>query len=148
MGDPYLELADYWRRVASLYRGVREGEGDAAIRLARFRREKDILFGEHPQSPVPVGSRATFGGLANWPYQAELRVVGLFTPQRDASAEAVPSSGGGTMELRHIGQVAFDIGDEIHRLGVYWFDDYAGGIFIPFRDATNGSETYGGGRYL
>ena len=52
------------------------------------------------------------------------------------------------MGLRHIGQVAFQIGDEIHRLNVYWFDDYAGGIFIPFRDATNGSETYGGGRYL
>ena len=92
MRDPYLELADYRRRVASLYRGVREGEGDAATRLARFRREKDILFGEHPQSPVPVGSRATFGGLAYWPYQAELRVVG--------------------------------------------------------RDATNDSETYGGGRYV
>jgi uncharacterized protein (DUF1684 family) len=25
---------------------------------------------------------------------------------------------------------------------------YAGGLFIPFRDATNGSETYGAGRYL
>jgi uncharacterized protein (DUF1684 family) len=25
---------------------------------------------------------------------------------------------------------------------------YAGGIFIPFRDDTNGSETYAAGRYL
>jgi uncharacterized protein (DUF1684 family) len=25
---------------------------------------------------------------------------------------------------------------------------YAGGVFIPFRDATNGTETYGAGRYL
>ena len=25
---------------------------------------------------------------------------------------------------------------------------YAGGLFIPFRDATNGHETYGAGRYL
>jgi uncharacterized protein (DUF1684 family) len=25
---------------------------------------------------------------------------------------------------------------------------YAGGLFIPFRDATNGAETYGAGRYL
>ena len=25
---------------------------------------------------------------------------------------------------------------------------YAGGLFIPFRDATNGTETYGAGRYL
>ena len=34
------------------------------------------------------------------------------------------------------------------RLSVFWLDEYAGGIFIPFRDATSGRETYGGGRYL
>ena len=25
---------------------------------------------------------------------------------------------------------------------------YAGGLFLPFRDATNGTETYDAGRYL
>jgi hypothetical protein len=25
---------------------------------------------------------------------------------------------------------------------------YAGGLFVPFRDATSGSETYSGGRYV
>jgi uncharacterized protein (DUF1684 family) len=25
---------------------------------------------------------------------------------------------------------------------------YGGGLFLPFRDATSGVETYGGGRYL
>jgi uncharacterized protein (DUF1684 family) len=27
-------------------------------------------------------------------------------------------------------------------------EGYAGGLFLPFRDATNGTETYGAGRYL
>ena len=27
-------------------------------------------------------------------------------------------------------------------------EGYAGGLFLPFRDATSGSETYGAGRYL
>ena len=31
---------------------------------------------------------------------------------------------------------------------MYWLEDYAGGLFLPFRDATGGRETYGGGRYL
>jgi uncharacterized protein (DUF1684 family) len=35
-----------------------------------------------------------------------------------------------------------------HDLDLFWFDDYAGGLFLPFRDATSGTETYGGGRYL
>ncbi len=34
------------------------------------------------------------------------------------------------------------------RLALYWLDVYGGGVFLPFRDATNGSATYGGGRYL
>ncbi len=31
---------------------------------------------------------------------------------------------------------------------MYWLDAYAGGLFVPFRDATSGHETYGAGRYL
>lgn len=34
------------------------------------------------------------------------------------------------------------------RLPLLWLDSYGGGLFLPFRDATNGRETYGGGRYL
>ena len=33
-------------------------------------------------------------------------------------------------------------------LTLFWLDEYGGGIFLPFRDRTNGSESYGGGRYL
>jgi len=31
---------------------------------------------------------------------------------------------------------------------VYWMSGYAGGLFLPFRDATSGAETYAAGRYL
>ena len=34
------------------------------------------------------------------------------------------------------------------RLALYWLEGYAGGLFLSFRDATSGVETYGGGRYL
>ncbi|WP_293911508.1 DUF1684 domain-containing protein [Deinococcus sp.] len=33
-------------------------------------------------------------------------------------------------------------------LEVYWIGVYGGGLFVPFRDAGNGSLSYGGGRYL
>ena len=35
-----------------------------------------------------------------------------------------------------------------HRLSLFWMAGYAGGLFLPFRDAPNGTETYGAGRYL
>ena len=33
-------------------------------------------------------------------------------------------------------------------LTVWWLQQYGGGLFLPLRDATAGSTTYGGGRYL
>jgi uncharacterized protein (DUF1684 family) len=35
-----------------------------------------------------------------------------------------------------------------HELELFWLEAYAGGLFLPFRDATSGRETYGAGRYL
>lgn len=55
---------------------------------------------------------------------------------------------------RRYGYVYFTIDSAEHRLTVYQnislikiegYEDY---LFIPFRDATRGTETYGGGRYL
>jgi|GEM_PF-4671547 len=35
-----------------------------------------------------------------------------------------------------------------NELTLYWIEGYGGGVFLPFSDATSGSKTYGGGRYL
>ena len=63
-------------------------------------------------------------------------------------AMELPVSAGGTMALRRIGHVEIPFPGGTRRLGVFWMSGYAGGLFIPFRDATNGTETYGAGRYL
>ena len=33
-------------------------------------------------------------------------------------------------------------------LDLFWMRGYTGGLFLPFRDATSGTETYGAGRYV
>jgi len=33
-------------------------------------------------------------------------------------------------------------------LDCFWLQGYGGGLFLPFADPTNGTTTYGGGRYL
>lgn len=148
MSDRRLQLADYRRRVAAMYAAARATELAAGDRLRRFRAERDELFRSHSQSPIPAGARATFRGLSYWPYDPDLRVTAAFRPLEAASGEEVPRSGGGEMALQRIGSVAIRLADSDHTIGVYWLTDYAGGIFIPFRDTTNGTETYGGGRYL
>lgn len=45
-----------------------------------------------------------------------------------------------------VGLAVLRIGGNSYRLMV--LDDGDGGMFVPFRDATSGLESYGGGRYV
>ena len=42
----------------------------------------------------------------------------------------------------------FELAGAEQALDLYWLDGYGGGVFLSFADATSGTETYGGGRYL
>ena len=145
----YLDLADWRRRVASLYDAMRRDRRATQLRLVGFRAGKDQLFAEHPSSPVPAGARRNFRGLAYWRHDPALRFSAALEPDPDVPPRDVPRSGEGpAMPYARIGWVSFDIDGSRGRLAVYWLNEYAGGIFIPFRDATSGRDTYGGGRYL
>ena len=69
-------------------------------------------------------------------------VVPVETVERTTTSAT--SISGDAFTLRRVGLVPLPFGD----LEVYWVDVYGGGIFVPFRDGTSGSETYGAGRYL
>jgi len=56
----------------------------------------------------------------------------------------VGTSTGGVIPFVRFGVVELDVG----HLEIFWLDAYSGGVFLPFRDATAGKTTYGGGRYL
>ena len=60
----------------------------------------------------------------------------------------LPVSAGGLMRFGRIGWLAIPFPAGERRLALYWMEGYAGGLFLPFRDATNGRETYPAGRYL
>ncbi len=168
-----LELADWRRRIADLYGAVRaEAAHDSETAWRLWRETRQALFRSHPQSPVPAANRAVFEAR-HWPYDAQLRfeveLQGTIEsdPANGASdaepadapfalAEsrvgrltlALPVSTGGEQAFISIGRLEVPFPQGIRRLGLYWMAGYAGGLFLPFRDATNGRETYGAGRYL
>jgi uncharacterized protein len=153
-----LTLADWRRRVAALYVAVRERSAtDPSAAWDWWRTERERLFREHPQSPIPAPERATFRAR-HYPYDPALRFVVDLDPA-DAPATAatglgglatlsLPNSGRDDLAFTHVGGVHLPFPDGPRRLAVYWLRGYAGGLFIPFRDATNGTATYGAGRYL
>jgi uncharacterized protein (DUF1684 family) len=167
-----IELADWRRQVSDLYAEVRATAAtDPEAAWNRWRAVRESLYREHPQSPVPAADRAGFRAH-HWPYDPALRfelpvlsdepaeaAVAGPAPVTGLGAELgagfgglgsllLPISTGGEQSFTRIGfiDVPFSAGER--RLGLYWMAGYAGGLFLPFRDATNGTETYGAGRYL
>jgi uncharacterized protein (DUF1684 family) len=147
----WLDLYDYRRRVAAIYqkRQLREATGDdpAAI-WDNWREERDWLFKQHPQSALSPADRATFTGLRYFPYDSALRLEATLTPQQAQGTEELPSSGPRPVQYPRAGAISFTLAGAPLSLAVYWIDVYGGGLFLPFRDATSGTETYGAGRYL
>lgn len=159
-----LTLADWRRTIATLYADVRRlATDDPAAALEHWRAVREDLFRNHPRSPVLPADRAGFRArhFAHDPrLRFEVAVEPLGAVVDDALAPegsidfgagptvGLPVSGGGTMAFTRFGAVTVPFVDGPRRLELFWMDGYAGGLFLPFRDATNGVETYGAGRYL
>jgi uncharacterized protein len=144
-----LQLTDWRRQVSELYAAVR-ASADAERGHALWRSERDRLFREHPQSPLPAGDPLRETGLPYWPYDPALRYELELRPSDtdgdDAQLE-IPTGGDEVTVLRRIGYVALPA--PFHAgLDVWWMAHYGGGLFVPLRDASAGDTSYGGGRYL
>lgn len=137
-----LDLVDWRRRIGDLHRLEEPGA------LARFRSGKDELFRTHPQSPIEAEERASFRGLSYFEPEPSYRVRARVEPAD--GTELVIETGGsdGDVRYRRAGHLVFLLQDAECRLTVFSLVQYAGGLFVPFKDATSGGSTYGGGRYL
>jgi uncharacterized protein (DUF1684 family) len=149
-GQAILELADWRRRTASLYAEVRgRTVSDPRSAWDRWRAIRETMFREHPQSPVPAADRAAFRARY-WPYDPGLRFALDLEPlpSEDAARPRLPMSVGAALDFTRIGRAHVPFPGGVRSLELFWMAGYAGGLFLPFRDATNGDETYGAGRYL
>jgi uncharacterized protein len=60
----------------------------------------------------------------------------------------IEASADGRYSFTRFGTARFDLAGVPLRLALYWLEGYGGGLFLPFRDATSGTTTYGACRYL
>ncbi len=148
-----LALSDYRLDVANLYHTVRErlDEGDARDAHKIWREGRDALWRHHPASPVPPTVRDEWPGLHYWDYNPDYAFTIPFTASaplegRDQPENTVTMMGhkGPWGEVFPAAVLKTPLGE----LYGMWMIQYGGGLFVPFRDATNGDETYEGGRYL
>ncbi len=134
--------------MAEIYAQVRANRPDPPARCAQFRQARDELFGRHPQSALTGQQKARFQGLRYYPYDPALRFAVPLDPAAQPGTLDVPLREEGLLRLVRIGRVRFTIESRPLELTVFWVLGYAGGFFLPFRDATSHTTTFPGGRYL
>jgi uncharacterized protein (DUF1684 family) len=143
----FVELLDYRRRVAGLYAEVRAG-GEGHETCERYRKEKDELFARHPQSPLAAPDREEFEGLSYYRYDPGLRFTLPLDTKVQPERFQIPLGDDGPVVLERFATVHFALAGREQALSLFWLRGYGGGVFLPFRDSSNGDPTYGGGRYL
>jgi uncharacterized protein (DUF1684 family) len=139
-----LTLLDWRRRVARMYAEVRS-EPDPAAAHDHWRKTRDDLLRTHPDSPVPRQSRADYPGAPVAAYDPRLRFDVTVDTDVPAKHIEVPTGSDGVVPFDRIGRAHLPGGGD---LDVWWLGSYGGGVFVPVKDATAGTATYGGGRYL
>ncbi|MCI4363470.1 MAG: DUF1684 domain-containing protein [Thermoplasmata archaeon] len=113
------------------------------------RRQKDGFMAQHPESPFVDAAVAGFAGLRYFPVDPTYRVPAKLERRGKATEAFLRTNRDGQMECRYVGDLTFRLGGESHRLRVFFAGEQVGPrVFVPFRDATCGKESYGPGRYL
>jgi uncharacterized protein len=120
------------------------------LEVLKDRKVKDLDFLKSTASPIPESDRAAFRGLTYFApdksFAFECVLARLPAPER----VTMGTSKNRPRRMWHIGALSFRYNGQPCTLQVYTSVDTADGgdWFIPFIDATNDAETYGGGRFL
>jgi uncharacterized protein (DUF1684 family) len=130
------------------------------------RRAKDRFFATSPQSPVPHEQRhglaghpgpseqdwhgGPFAGLSYYPPELAFRVEAEVVPFAHPEIVQMATSTGDIRPQVRAAELRFRLGGRDLRLAgfAHSHEHHLHALFVPFRDATSGRETYGAGRYL
>lgn len=122
-----------------------------ATEISRHRQQYKEAFLNEPRSPLTANDTIFldfFAANADWKLEA------TFTLTPDAAPFDMPTYSGRSAEYRKYGELQFEKNDSSFVLCVYQnlrllqVEEYQDYLFIPFKDPSNGTVTYGGGRYI
>ena len=119
-------------------------------RVLAARAEKDELFRESPESPVPATKREKVLPLRYFPVGPEYAVPAALKLADERPIFEMPTSTGTLRKMLLVGVLEFTLQGEPRSLGAFVPEgtERITSLFVPFADLTTGAETYAAGRYL
>ena len=123
--------------------------------IEQFRADKDAYFKTGAGSPIPATERSEFGGLPYFAVDVDyiLDELALEPYAGDEPVQfQIPTTDGRLRPAERAGVFRFELSGVTNTLTAYRLAAADGAVleslFVPFLDATSGTETYGAGRYL
>lgn len=111
------------------------------------RRQKDEFFAEHPHSPIASHDQEGFDGLRYFELDSSYRYTLELDVEDDPETITVETTQDGTQTYHRWGSFTFTVDGVECTLWAFKSGDNEG-LWVPFRDETNGEQTYDAGRYL
>lgn len=117
---------------------------ETGANVLKIRRDKDSALQDDEESPIK--DKATFKGLKYYPFNKDYVVDFVLEKAEKAKTVELKMTDGTTEKLILFGKIKGEIGGFTVSLVLYQHED--GNFFLPFKDKTAPTETYGGGRFL
>lgn len=117
---------------------------ETGAEVLKIRRDKDEAFKNGEESPIK--DKSAFQGLKYYPFNKDYIVDFVLEKAEKAKTVELKMTDGTTEKLILFGNLKGEIGGFTLSLLLYQHED--GNFFLPFKDKTAPTETYGGGRFL
>lgn len=124
------------------------------MEIKKFQKDLDKEYLDPKETPLRGDNFKNFKGHPFFPFDLKYRVTAKFVRTKDAQPFELPTSSGKTKFYKEYGKAKFELDGKSYTLTLYQSldlikqDQYKDYLFLPFRDATNEKETYGGGKYM
>jgi uncharacterized protein len=115
-----------------------------SLTIVTSRKDKDENLKTADDSPIV--NKAAFKGLSYYPFNPSWSILFDMSRANRIEKVALKMTDGSLDSLISFGKISATIEGKLVSLVVYQHD--SGDFFIPFKDKTAPTETYGGGRYL
>jgi uncharacterized protein (DUF1684 family) len=139
--------------IFSLFLNAQTKKGNIEA-IKKFQNELNAKYLNPKESPLRGDNLKNFKKHPFFPIDLKYRVKAKFIKTENPVPFELPTSSGKFQSYQEFGTAEFEIDGKKYALTIYQnlrlikMEKYKDHLFLPFRDETNGKETYGGGKYM
>ena len=117
--------------------------------IEEWRNERERMFREGPDSPIPENKKATLLPIQYFPVDPSFIVPAALKLADERPVFEMPTSTGTLRRYQLVGTLEFRLQGQPMSLGAFVpAGEEISTLFVPFADLTSNKETYPAGRYL